>query len=243
MRLLVSVRDADEARAALAGGAEIIDGKEPARGALGAVEPGVLREIQAAVGGVCATSAALGDADDDAAVERAAREAAALGLDYVKIGFRGVADPGCIAGLMVAAARGARAAGGGTAVIAVAYADAARVASPAPGALIDIAAGAGVRGVLLDTALKDGDGLLTLMTPAALARWVRAAHEAALIVALAGKLTRRHFAVLDGLGADIIGVRGAACDGGREGRVSEERVRGLLNALDSVPTRSNATID
>ena len=45
MRLLVSVRSEEEARAALAGGAEIIDAKEPSRGALGAVEIGVLREI------------------------------------------------------------------------------------------------------------------------------------------------------------------------------------------------------
>ena len=36
MRLLVSVRSADEVGAALAGGAEIVDVKEPSRGALGA---------------------------------------------------------------------------------------------------------------------------------------------------------------------------------------------------------------
>ena len=50
MRLLVSVADAAEARAALAGGADIIDAKEPRHGALGAVAPDVLRAIRNAVG-------------------------------------------------------------------------------------------------------------------------------------------------------------------------------------------------
>jgi uncharacterized protein (UPF0264 family) len=33
------------------------------------------------------------------------------------------------------------------------------------------------------------------------------------------------------LPADIVGVRGAACDGGREGEVVEERVRVLRSVL------------
>jgi uncharacterized protein (UPF0264 family) len=81
------------------------------------------------------------------------------------------------------------------------------------------------------------------MTLVAVSRWVSAAHRASLTVALAGKLTERHFAILGASGADIIGVRGAACDGGREGRVSEERVRGLVDALNSMATRCSATVD
>ena len=42
MRLLVSVRSADEVAAAMAGGADIIDAKEPARGSLGAVDAATL---------------------------------------------------------------------------------------------------------------------------------------------------------------------------------------------------------
>ena len=45
MRLLVSVRSAAEAVAALDGAAHIIAAKEPARGPLGAVEPAVLAAI------------------------------------------------------------------------------------------------------------------------------------------------------------------------------------------------------
>ena len=45
MRLLVSVRSAAEVGAAVAGGADIVDAKEPATGSLGAVSRRVLREI------------------------------------------------------------------------------------------------------------------------------------------------------------------------------------------------------
>ena len=47
MQLLVSVTDAIEAAAALDGGADIIDAKDPASGALGAVTVDVFRDIHA----------------------------------------------------------------------------------------------------------------------------------------------------------------------------------------------------
>ena len=50
MHLLVSVANAGEAAAALAGGADIIDAKDPAAGAMGAVPGHVFREIRGVVG-------------------------------------------------------------------------------------------------------------------------------------------------------------------------------------------------
>ena len=44
-KLLVSVRTIEEARAALAGGADIIDIKEPTRGSLGRADEAVLTSI------------------------------------------------------------------------------------------------------------------------------------------------------------------------------------------------------
>ena len=75
MQLLVSVTDAGEARAALAGGADVIDAKNPRRGSLGAVTPRTLRAICAAVNGRRPVSAALGDAADGPGIARAARAA------------------------------------------------------------------------------------------------------------------------------------------------------------------------
>ncbi len=61
MRLLVSVRTEHEVAAALAGGADIIDAKEPARGSLGPVSPEVLQAIAARVPESMPLSVALGD--------------------------------------------------------------------------------------------------------------------------------------------------------------------------------------
>ena len=49
--LLVSVRNGEEAAQALAGGAAVVDVKEPARGALGRADFGRLAEVVEAVGG------------------------------------------------------------------------------------------------------------------------------------------------------------------------------------------------
>src|SRR5262249_39654673 len=77
---------------------------------------------------------------------------------------------------------------------------------------------AGAAGVLLDTADKAGPGLRGLIAPRDLASWVSAAHDAGLLVALAGKLTESDLSFARDAGADIAGVRGAACDGGGGGR-------------------------
>jgi hypothetical protein len=228
MQLLVSVASAAEAAAALAGGADFIDAKDPSRGALGAVSEVTLRDIHAAVGCARPVTAALGEAAGEAEIEEAARVFAAAGAAFVKVGFAGIAGVTRAAALTMAAVRGAAAGSGGRGgVVAVAYADADRVASLPAGALAEVAARAGARGVLLDTADKEGPGLRGLVAPAALARWVAGAHEAGLFVALAGRLTADDLAFARDAGADIAGVRGAACDGGRTGRVAADKVRSL----------------
>ena len=47
--LLVSVRDAKEAQQAVSGGADVIDVKEPAHGALGAADPTVWSQVRRAI--------------------------------------------------------------------------------------------------------------------------------------------------------------------------------------------------
>ncbi|HET7563374.1 MAG TPA: (5-formylfuran-3-yl)methyl phosphate synthase [Gemmatimonadaceae bacterium] len=239
MRLLVSVRDADEARSAIEGGAAIIDAKEPSRGALGAVELPMLRAIRDAVGDACPLSAALGDADDDASLANAAHDVAALGVAYVKIGFHGVHDPERAAELLRAAVHGADAARQRTHVIAVAYADAELVDALSPRALIEVASRAGARGVLLDTAMKTRGRLLERMTTSAIIEWVEAAHRASLLAALAGGLQRDDLGIVAAAGADVVGVRGAACVEGREGRVSVSRVRALAETVQRVRDRTS----
>ena len=59
--LLISVRSAAEAKIALAGGADLIDVKEPARGPLGAADPAVWDDVRRTVAGRVPTSVALGE--------------------------------------------------------------------------------------------------------------------------------------------------------------------------------------
>ena len=93
MRLLVSVVSAEEARRALAGGADIIDVKDPSEGALGAPAPRLLSDVVRAVGSAAPISVALGDLPDlPHTAALAARGAALSGARYVKLGLRGVRE-------------------------------------------------------------------------------------------------------------------------------------------------------
>ena len=228
MLLLVSVANGDEAAAARAGGADIIDAKNPFAGPLGAVAPAVLRQIGAVVGRAHPLTAALGDAADEDDVERLAREAAGVGVTFVKLGFAGITASRRIATLLAAARRGAAAGShGGCGVVAVAYADGDQVAGPGPDRLVDAASAAGVAGVLLDTANKDGPPLRTLLSQVAIAAWISRAHEGGLTAAVAGRLQIADLTFVRDAGADIAGVRGAACEGGRTGRVAADKVEAL----------------
>jgi (5-formylfuran-3-yl)methyl phosphate synthase len=237
MRLLVSVADPQEARAALVGGADLIDAKEPRRGALGAVAAERLRAICDAVGAKRPVSAALGDAMQPARIGRAAQAAVQAGVAFVKVGFRGIESAARVHQLAVAAGAGA-----GVRVILVGYADWDRVDGARPDVVLDVAAAAGATGVLMDTAIKDV-GLFDLVPQDVVTAWVAAGHGAGLLVALAGSLTGPDLRTAWETGADIVGVRGAACIGGRTGSVSAARVAALSAlACGASLTRSGALV-
>ena len=226
MRLLVSVSCADEAVKAASGGAHIIDAKDPSAGALGAVPLESFRAIRGAVPDAV-LSAALGDMVGLAETGRLAEEFASLGARFVKIGFAGVVEARRVAELLECAVRACQRGASTAGVIAVAYADASRVCAVDARALVQIAGDAGAHGVLVDTADKSGPGLTALWGMTQLADWVAAVHELRMVASVAGKLSLDDIDLVRDAGADIAGVRGAACVGGRLGRVSSTRVREL----------------
>jgi len=230
----VSVRDGEEAAAALAGGADIIDAKDPEAGPLGAVSLETLREIYQTVCSAALVTAALGDAVHERTVEDLAHAYAAQGAGLVKIGFAGIEDVDRAASLLAAAARGATAGGRGRCgVVAVAYADGHLVGSLYRDALTRAAMTARVHGVLLDTADKNGPGVRDLLSQQELASWISEARGKRLLVAVAGRLGLDDLEFARDAGADIAGVRGAACEAGRMGRVTTPRVRALQARLRS----------
>lgn len=232
MRLLVSVRGPVEARAAVAGGADVVDAKDPALGALGAVPTDRLAAIRRAVGAARPVSAALGDARDEATVTAAVT--AASGVAFVKLGFGGVTSESRAERLAHVARRGG---GVTTGLVLVAYADWRRATSLAPDRLLAVAAETGAAGLLLDTAWKDAP-LFALVSPGAVASWVAAVRATGLFAALAGSLSGGDFATARAIGADLVGVRGAACIGGRRGRVSQARVAALQRLVRAAPPRT-----
>jgi hypothetical protein len=219
------------------GGAEIIDAKEPSLGALGPVSIAVLREIVEAVGGMRPVSAALGDSGDAEALALEARAAAEAGAMFVKVGFADVRELGAVRERLARVMDGALLPTSPCAVVAVAYADWDEVGGAAPSTVLAAAAAEGAMGVLIDTVRKDGAGLFRCLGRAALGSLVREARARSLMVALAGRITVEDMAFAYEAGAEIVGVRGAACEHGREGRVREGRVRELVTARDLLRVR------
>ncbi len=208
MKLLLSVVDAGEAREAAAAGAEIVDVKNPAEGSLGAPTPAVIAGVRAAVPAELPVSAAIGDMPNlPGTAALAALGAARSGATFVKVGLWGVSTEEDAVVLL----RAVREAVPDAVVVAAAYADAARVAHAplGPELLPRVAHAAGVAVCLVDTAVKDGRGLLEWLAPEALASLVAEAHDAGLEVALAGALRADDLPVVRETGADIAGVHDA----------------------------------
>ncbi len=235
MQLLVSVRSAAEVGPALSGGADIIDAKEPSHGSLGSVSPATLAEIMAVLPSECPLSVALGDLASPQEVISAMDTLEPVvrpGPIYLKIGFAGVRSPEMVARILATAVAAVGDKGSPALVVAVAYADAARAGTLAPDMIAGCAHASGAGGVLIDTYTKDGVGLLGWLTTQALAGWVAAARYEGLVTALAGSLTLADVDTVCAAGADVLGVRGAACEGGRQGCVSADRVGALRQRLD-----------
>jgi (5-formylfuran-3-yl)methyl phosphate synthase len=233
MQLLVSVRSAAEVEPALAGGADILDAKEPSHGSLGAVAPDTLGQILECVPADRPFSVALGNVVDQREVAVAITS---LHLPrrpspvFLKLGFAGVRSPEAISGL-IQCAKTTTAKRSSARVVAVAYADADLAGTLAPETILRIAYRAGAAGVLLDTHTKNGKGLFCWLTLSRVRDLVAIAREWGLLTAVAGELRPTDVESVSRAGPDVMGVRGAACEGGREGRVTADRVRALRQRM------------
>ena len=226
--LLVSVRDAIEAEAAVAGGADVVDVKEPTRGSLGAADAPVVAAVVAAVAGRAPISVAAGELTDWSTSEfQAYLDAIGGGVAYCKFGLAGcdaVAD-------WPERWRQAVAMLGGIQPVAVAYADWRAAAAPPPDAVLAHAKSIGCVALLVDTHDKRGGTLLDHWSLADVDDFSRRVRDAGLALALAGSLAGDQLTLAARCGPTLVAVRGAACDGGRNGRVSAERVAALRAAV------------
>ncbi len=226
-----------EASAAIAGGADIIDVKNPQEGALGANFPWVIKRIREITPITIKVSCTLGEVPNlPGSISLAALGAASLGVDYIKVGLHGFKTSQEAICLLQNVNRAAKECNSNIKVVAAGYADAERVGALNPLLIPEIASKAQVDVAMLDTAVKDGKNLFNFLTIAQLEKFVNSTHKFGLEAALAGSLRKEDLPVIYGLGADIAGSRGAACTNNDrvKGQITEKQVRELVQCIKQV---------
>ena len=219
----MSVRSADEARAALAGGATVIDIKEPDRGPLGRADFEIWGAVRRALPPTTLVSVALGELREWDGVEGPGPEPFA-GLAYRKIGLSG-AGPAWVERWADLRRRW----GQGPPWVSVAYADWERAEAPHPNHVLDIALrAADCAGILVDTWDKSRPSPVDHSWHS----WFARARDGGRLIALAGGLDAPALARLAPLGPDLFAVRGAAClGGGRRAPIDLDRVAHLARTV------------
>ena len=217
---LASVMSEGEAEIAIAGGADLIDFKHPAKGALGALDAGIVQAGVRAVAGRRPTSAVTGDLPmETQSLLRAVEEVGQTGVDYVKLGlFDDPRRSACVAALAPLAAR--------FKLIGVMFADEAVDLG-----LIDELAAAGFTGAMLDTARKGSGRLLDHRDTSFLSDFVVSCEDKGLLAGLAGSLEPPDVPRLLPLRPDIIGFRGALCAAGDRKAGLDPKAVALLRGL------------
>jgi len=231
MKILVSIVSASEAEAVLDGGADILDVKNVNEGSLGASFPWLIRRIADMCRDRPVTlSATLGDLPYKPGTAALAADGAIhAGARYIKAGLHGTSDHGQALEVMSAVVRACREAHPSAIAVAAGYADYRRFQGLDPQTIVEVAHASGTDVVMLDTAIKDGRGLFDALTEDELAAFVSAGHAAGLQVALAGSLKAKDVGLLNRLGSDVIGIRGAVCRGqNRASSIDADLVRDFV---------------
>ncbi|MFV0443635.1 MAG: (5-formylfuran-3-yl)methyl phosphate synthase [Planctomycetaceae bacterium] len=242
-RLLVSVRNADEARLAIAAGVDLLDCKEPLNGPLGRPDAATIRQIIVARDELApwlAVSAALGELAEwqSAATVPTGDFLNDPAPNLVKVGLAGVASqPHWIDQWRRVRDRIDVGTAQPVVHVAVCYADWRAAGAPNPDAVVAAAIATECKGVLFDTWSKTGGNLLSILSVQSLAPVLRTIRSAGLFAALAGGLRLQDLSALRLMNFDILAVRGAACvSGNRIDRISAGQIVALREQLQRYGT-------
>ncbi len=231
-----------EASEAIAGGADIVDVKNPQEGPLGANFPWVIKRIKEITPKNVQVSCTLGEAPNlPGSISLAALGAATLGVDYIKVGLLGFKTSQEAIFLLQNVSRAAKEYNPTIKVVAAGYADAERIGALDPLIIPEIASKAHIEVAMLDTAIKDGKNLFNFLSVEKLQKFVDYSHKLRLEAALAGSLRKQDLTVVYSLGADIAGSRSAACTNNDrvKGEITEKQVRELVETLKQAEKQAN----
>lgn len=223
--LLVSVRNANEAREAVSGGADIIDVKEPDRGPLGAADPNTLQEIAREVGIQKPLSAAMGELTN---AHQNMSLSSLTGYRWLKFGMS-LCDNSVV--WRVNWTRLENHFNGLAQLVAASYADFGAASCQPP---LEIAKSLHLCDsiFLLDTFVKDGRSVFDAITLGELTRLRFTLHSFGARLALAGSLSAKDVDKIVACRPDIVGIRGAACVDGRASPVCSQKVRAFRDAIE-----------
>lgn len=248
--LLVSVRSADEAAAALTGGCDILDVKDSSRGSLGRAECSVIeRVLQSGGNAGIPVSAALGEVADYSAQKTLTSSERPLpdslsGLAFTKIGLSKLGHDskwqarwhdtmsfltGNLSLNQNAADRR---------WVAVIYADWQQAEAPSPDDIVDYVLSSSsstnrFAGVLVDTWSKKSGRLLDSMSGEQLQALAGRVQQSNRFFAIAGRLTTAMLPDLTAIQPDVIAVRSVVCrNEDRTSAVDADAVQQLRADID-----------
>ena len=222
IRLLISVKNAQEAVDAIQAGADYIDLKDPSRGALGSLDNGVSHDVIRHINKQAWVSATVGDTHaDQHALLSLIEDKWALGVDIVKLPLSlFFHDKNFLAllGTMIKSRK--------MKLIAVMFAE-----EPVDLTWLPILADTGFYGVMLDTANKGYHLLSTLEVPV-INEFVKQCELHHLQAGLAGALRVEFLDELTALHPSYVGFRSGVCeDNVRQNRLLPHLVQEIKDKL------------
>jgi uncharacterized protein (UPF0264 family) len=228
VKMLASVSNLDEAAMALSTGVDIIDLKDPNQGALGALAMDEIAKIVKLVNGRSPVSATIGDLSIIEDVTKTIQSTIKTGVDIIKIGFFDKMDYQALVQAVSLYSKEQK-------IIAVLFADGLHDFSVLP-----LLRNAGFYGVMLDTANKNGQHLLSHLNLHALKIFILQAKQLKLEVGLAGALRESQVAELSALQPNYLGFRSALCEESqRENNLNAYKISHIKNMLQKYNNQAN----
>lgn len=226
-QLLVSVRDAQEAELCLQAGVDWVDLKEPTAGSLGMPQVQSAQQVAKLLADHPRRSVALGELRDlqSKSLLQSASQLCQL-FPIAKVGLQGVKDQADWQDQLHGLAQQFSAK-----LTPVIYADWKRCDAPEPMQVVAWAQSHASRFLLIDTYFKDGQRLLDHFSRQQLESLLEEADQFGTKVVLAGSLSMDDIPTLIDLPCAALAVRGAVCDGRREGKLCAQRIQDWMSAL------------